>query len=96
MTIGSWSRRLFARPVTRPMHKAPARCRPRLEALAAFAHRVSRCLASTFTDATGRQNGDLTSANLATRRTTVDFPLFFAGYLRRRPPVALLIFKGFI
>src|SRR5262245_47293895 len=29
----SWIRQLFARPVTRPIRKAPARCRPALEAL---------------------------------------------------------------
>jgi hypothetical protein len=33
----------------------------------------------------------LASANLATHRSTVDFPLFCAGYLRRRRPVALPI-----
>jgi hypothetical protein len=33
MTPRSWIRTLFARPVTRPVRKAPARCRPALEAL---------------------------------------------------------------
>src|SRR5262245_32475521 len=33
MTLRSWIRQLFARPVTRPIRKAPARCRPALEAL---------------------------------------------------------------
>src|SRR5262245_32780056 len=33
MTLRSWIRQLFARPATRPIRKAPARCRPALEAL---------------------------------------------------------------
>ena len=33
MALRCWIRNLFARPVTRPIRKAPARCRPRLEAL---------------------------------------------------------------
>ncbi|HEY7326206.1 MAG TPA: metalloregulator ArsR/SmtB family transcription factor, partial [Gemmataceae bacterium] len=51
----------------------------RLSDLARFAHRATRSLASTFTDCFGRQTGALASANLPARRTTVDFPLFFAG-----------------
>src|SRR5262249_39540965 len=33
VTRHSWLRSLFARPVTRPVRKAPARCRPAVEAL---------------------------------------------------------------
>src|SRR5262245_50408083 len=33
MTLRSWIPQLFARPVTRPVRKAPARCRPAVEAL---------------------------------------------------------------
>jgi hypothetical protein len=33
MTSRSWLRTRFAHPVTRPIRKAPARCRPALEAL---------------------------------------------------------------
>ena len=33
MTLRSWTRQLFSRPTTRPIRKAPARCRPALEAL---------------------------------------------------------------
>jgi hypothetical protein len=33
MTLRSWIRQLFARPVTRPVRKDPARCRPAIEAL---------------------------------------------------------------
>src|SRR5262245_10494499 len=33
MTLRSWIRKLFARPAARPIRKAPARCRPRVEAL---------------------------------------------------------------
>ena len=33
MTIRSWTRQLVSRPTTRPIRKAPARCRPALEAL---------------------------------------------------------------
>src|SRR5581483_3773833 len=65
-------------------------------ALTPFAHCACRCLASTFTDVTGRRNGASAPTNLATRRTTVDFPRFCAGYLRRRRPVALRIWKGLI
>src|SRR5262245_1361754 len=33
MTTRSWIHKLFARPVSRPLRKAPARCRPAVEAL---------------------------------------------------------------
>ena len=33
MTTRSWLRTLFAHPVTRLIRKAPARCRPAIEAL---------------------------------------------------------------
>jgi hypothetical protein len=33
MTVRSWFRKLFAHPVPRPVRKAPARCRPAVEAL---------------------------------------------------------------
>ena len=33
MTARTWIRNLFARPVTRPVRKAAARCRPAVEAL---------------------------------------------------------------
>src|SRR5258708_359831 len=38
----SWIRNLFARPVTRPIRKAPLRCRPALEVL------EDRCVPSVF------------------------------------------------
>src|SRR5262249_28684397 len=43
MPTRSWTRKLFARPVTRPIRKAPRRARPVLEAL------EDRTVPSTFT-----------------------------------------------
>ena len=49
MTSPSWLRPLFARPVTRPIRKAPARCRPRVEAL------EDRTLPASFTAGTAAE-----------------------------------------
>src|SRR5262245_42682320 len=46
MTIRSWFRKLFARPAARPIRKAPACYRPRLEAL------EERTLLTSYTAAT--------------------------------------------
>src|SRR5215475_10359595 len=43
MTMRTWIRQMFTRPATRPLRKAPARCRPALEVL------EDRWVPSTFT-----------------------------------------------
>src|SRR5262245_39449709 len=74
MTMRPWVRNLFARPVTRPIHKAPPRARPGVEAL------EDRTVPSTFTVVNTRDDGSEGSlrwavgqANSTAGADTIDF-----------------------
>src|SRR5262249_29790432 len=74
MTTLSWIRNLFARPVTRPIRKAPPRARPGVEAL------EDRTVPSTFTVLNTLDDGSVGSlrwavgqANATAGADTIDF-----------------------
>src|SRR5262249_43723966 len=74
MAMRSWTRHLFAPPVTRPIRKAPPRARPALEAL------EDRTVPSTFTVLNALDDGSVGGlrwavgrANTTAGADTIDF-----------------------
>jgi hypothetical protein len=74
MSMRSWIRRFFNRPVARTIRKAPNRSRLTMEILEA------RCLLSTFTVTNTRDDGSagtlrwaIAQANGASEASTIDF-----------------------
>jgi parallel beta-helix repeat protein len=77
----SWTRRLFTRPVTRPIRKAPHRARPALEAL------EDRWVPSAFAATRPLDGGSL--ATLGQANSTNFGPTVFTGSFSQAVPVAV-------
>jgi hypothetical protein len=74
MTLRSWSRNLFARPVTRPIRKAVARFRPRVEALEARLTPTTFHVTSLLDDGSaGTLRAAINQANANPGADTIDF-----------------------